>query len=172
MNCAACNLHVECRTPCMSGTGNPNATLSERQAAVKKAVTVEEQVANLLNFLTQHEGQFLLGKNGVACSSLNPLMSDGGIQPPGEYRYFGTFLRNSREDCQAHVDRLCTSQPGNPKGYCVVTTREWAMQTRLHGTDKTLAEVLAARPELSGSQPKPTEPKPKVCPLCHQEIKR
>jgi len=27
MNCAACNLHVECRTPCMSGTGNPNAKL-------------------------------------------------------------------------------------------------------------------------------------------------
>ena len=27
MNCTACNLHVECRTPCMSGTGNPHAKL-------------------------------------------------------------------------------------------------------------------------------------------------
>lgn len=27
MNCTACPLHVSCRTPCMSGTGNPNAKL-------------------------------------------------------------------------------------------------------------------------------------------------
>jgi len=123
----------------------------------KAKVSVEEQVGNLLNVLKQHEGQYVLGKTkdgkpAQACSSLNPLMCDGGIQPPGEPLY-GPKLYNNHDDCQAHVDRLCAKYPGNPDGYCVVTAEEWVMQTRLHGANKTLREVLAERPELRGSAP-------------------
>ena len=126
--------------------------------------TIQQQVGNLLNVLSQHRGQFLLGKTkngkpGTACSSLNPLMSDGGIQPSGEPLY-GPRLYNNREECQAHVDRLSADQPGNPKGYCVVSAEEWVMQTGLHGSDQTLGEVLAARPELSASAPEPLEKMP------------
>jgi hypothetical protein len=138
-------------------TANQGAWSAPEHHISMKQYPVEEQVGNLLNVLKLHAGQYVLGKTksgkpGQACSSLNPLMSDGGIQPPGEPLY-GPRLYNSREDCQAHVDRLCAKHPGNPDGYCVVSAEEWVMQTRIHGADKTLREVLAERPELKGSKP-------------------
>jgi len=128
-----------------------------------KTYPVEEQVGNLLNVLKLHSGQFIRGKNvsgeRKACSHLNPLMNDGGIQPSGPPLYGPRFFDTAAE-LEAGIASQVAKDPTLAGKYFAMPVEEWVFGSDLCGTDKTLAKVLAERPELSGAAPEKMENQP------------
>lgn len=90
----------------------------------KPRMPLEEQVANVLHVARRLRGRYVVQKQelgqwkqSVHC---NPLMSDGGIQPPGPPLY-GPYLWASASEAQQHAirwrERFAT---GDPDYYSVV----------------------------------------------------
>jgi hypothetical protein len=120
---------------------------------MKKQLSEAEQVRNLLNVIKQHEGQYVLGKIEDGKSKplsfwLNPLMSDGGIQPPGE-PLFGPRFFDSRSEAEAVAEQMHVKRPDAE--YCALPVEECVMQQELHGINKTLAEAIAENPSLAAA---------------------
>jgi len=117
------------------------------------------QVGNLLNVLKIFQGQYVLGRTRqdgahVPCTSLNPLMRDGGFQ----FEFSGNYLFRDRGSCERRVETLAAK---GYKGYFALPAEEWVMQTRLEVAGRpSLREVLERNPEYSFASAEPIENMP------------
>lgn len=105
----------------------------KKKSKLRRAVSLSDQVANILNVIHRMEGRWVVQrwKKGEWQKriSVNPLMGDGGIQPPGEPLY-GPEIWPSREradEAAANIKARFDSKPlpSHPPYGCMEKEGAW-----------------------------------------------